>query len=140
MLGICNVVGSTIARESDGGVYVHSGPEIAVASTKAFTSQLAAFYLLTLLMARMHDMIPPRAGASSEALEVRAGEGAADPGPPGPHPGNRQEVRPGPGLPLPGPGPACIRWPWRARSSSRKSPTSTPRATPPGRSSTAPSP
>ncbi len=56
VLGICNVVGSTIARESDGGVYVHSGPEIAVASTKAFTSQLAAFYLLGLSFARMHDM------------------------------------------------------------------------------------
>lgn len=56
VLGICNVVGSTIARESDGGVYVHSGPEIAVASTKAFTSQLAAFYLITLAIARMHDM------------------------------------------------------------------------------------
>jgi glucosamine--fructose-6-phosphate aminotransferase (isomerizing) len=56
VLGICNVVGSTIARESDGGIYVHSGPEIAVASTKAFTSQLAAFYLLTLSLARLHDM------------------------------------------------------------------------------------
>ncbi len=56
VLGICNVVGSTIARESDGGIYVHSGPEIAVASTKAFTSQLAAFYLFTLMMARMRDM------------------------------------------------------------------------------------
>ncbi len=56
VLGICNVVGSTIARESEGGVYVHSGPEIAVASTKAFTSQLAAFYLLALEFARMHDM------------------------------------------------------------------------------------
>ncbi|MDP3179176.1 MAG: glutamine--fructose-6-phosphate transaminase (isomerizing), partial [Spirochaetaceae bacterium] len=56
VLGICNVVGSTIARESDGGVYVHSGPEIAVASTKAFTSQLAAFYLFALSMARMRDM------------------------------------------------------------------------------------
>jgi glucosamine--fructose-6-phosphate aminotransferase (isomerizing) len=56
VLGICNVVGSTIARESDGGVYVHSGPEIAVASTKAFTSQLAAFYLFALHMARMRDM------------------------------------------------------------------------------------
>ncbi|TFH05460.1 MAG: isomerizing glutamine--fructose-6-phosphate transaminase, partial [Spirochaetales bacterium] len=56
VLGICNVVGSTIARESDGGVYIHSGPEIAVASTKAFTSQLTAFYLFTLMMARMRDM------------------------------------------------------------------------------------
>ncbi|HUX50938.1 MAG TPA: glutamine--fructose-6-phosphate transaminase (isomerizing) [Spirochaetia bacterium] len=56
VLGICNVVGSTIPRESDGGVYIHSGPEIAVASTKAFTSQLTAFYLFTLLMARMRHM------------------------------------------------------------------------------------
>ncbi len=56
VLGICNVVGSTIPRESDGGVYVHSGPEIAVASTKAFTSQLTVFFLFTLLMARMRDM------------------------------------------------------------------------------------
>jgi glucosamine--fructose-6-phosphate aminotransferase (isomerizing) len=56
VLGICNVVGSTIARESDGGVYIHSGPEIAVASTKAFTSQITVFYLFTLLLARMRDL------------------------------------------------------------------------------------
>jgi glucosamine--fructose-6-phosphate aminotransferase (isomerizing) len=56
VFGICNVVGSTIARETDGGVYIHSGPEIAVASTKAFTSQLVAFYIFTLLMARLRDM------------------------------------------------------------------------------------
>lgn len=56
VLGICNVVGSTIARESDGGIYTHAGPEIAVASTKAFTSQLAVFYSFALLMARMRDM------------------------------------------------------------------------------------
>jgi glucosamine--fructose-6-phosphate aminotransferase (isomerizing) len=56
VLGICNVVGSTIPRESDGGIYIHSGPEIAVASTKAFTNQLAVFYLFTLLIARMRDM------------------------------------------------------------------------------------
>ncbi len=56
VLGICNVVGATIPRESDGGVYIHSGPEIAVASTKAFTSQLTAFYLFALLIARKRDM------------------------------------------------------------------------------------
>ncbi len=56
VLGICNVVGSTIPRESDGGVYIHSGPEIAVASTKAFTSQLTALYIFTLLMARMRNL------------------------------------------------------------------------------------
>ncbi|MDA3949148.1 MAG: glutamine--fructose-6-phosphate transaminase (isomerizing), partial [Spirochaeta sp.] len=56
VLGICNVVGSTIPRESDGGVYIHSGPEIAVASTKAFTSQLVALYLFALIMGRMRDL------------------------------------------------------------------------------------
>jgi glucosamine--fructose-6-phosphate aminotransferase (isomerizing) len=56
VLGICNVVGSTIPRESNGGVYVHSGPEIAVASTKAFTSQLMTFYLFAILMGRMRDL------------------------------------------------------------------------------------
>ena len=51
-LGIVNVVGSTIARESDGGVYIHAGPEIGVASTKAFTSQLTVLALITLMLAR----------------------------------------------------------------------------------------
>ena len=69
VLGICNVVGSTIARESDGGVYVHSGPEIAVASTKAFTSQLAAFYLFTLFEARMRDLSQEEGKRFVEALE-----------------------------------------------------------------------
>jgi glucosamine--fructose-6-phosphate aminotransferase (isomerizing) len=46
------VVGSTIARESDGGVYIHAGPEIGVASTKAFTSQVTVLALLTLLLGR----------------------------------------------------------------------------------------
>jgi glucosamine--fructose-6-phosphate aminotransferase (isomerizing) len=55
-LGICNVVGSSIARESDAGVYIHAGPEIGVASTKAFTAQLTVFALITLLLARKKDM------------------------------------------------------------------------------------
>ena len=55
-LGICNVVGSTIARESDGGVYIHAGPEIGVASTKAFTSQIMVLSLITILLARMRTM------------------------------------------------------------------------------------
>ena len=56
VLGITNVVGSTIARESDGGVYIHAGPEIGVASTKAFTSQVTVLILLTLLLSRRKDM------------------------------------------------------------------------------------
>ncbi len=48
ILAICNVVGSSIAREADGVIYTHAGPEIGVASTKAFTTQLTALYLMTL--------------------------------------------------------------------------------------------
>jgi glutamine---fructose-6-phosphate transaminase (isomerizing) len=55
-LGIVNVVGSTIARESNGGVYIHAGPEIGVASTKAFTSQVAVLSLLTLALGRQRAM------------------------------------------------------------------------------------
>jgi glucosamine--fructose-6-phosphate aminotransferase (isomerizing) len=53
VLGICNVVGSSIARETDGGVYLHAGPEIGVASTKAFTSQVTVLTLIALLLGRM---------------------------------------------------------------------------------------
>ncbi|MDP2498521.1 MAG: glutamine--fructose-6-phosphate transaminase (isomerizing) [Candidatus Palauibacterales bacterium] len=55
-IGIVNVVGSTIARETDGGVYTHSGPEIGVASTKAFTGQLTVLALITLKLARERGM------------------------------------------------------------------------------------
>ena len=51
-LGICNVVGSTIARETDCGVYTHAGPEVGVASTKAFTSQVAVLFLLSLCFSK----------------------------------------------------------------------------------------
>ncbi|MHB8852570.1 MAG: glutamine--fructose-6-phosphate transaminase (isomerizing) [Ignavibacteriaceae bacterium] len=56
VLGICNVVGSSIARESNAGVYTHAGPEIGVASTKAFSSQLVVLALITLLIARKKTM------------------------------------------------------------------------------------
>ena len=55
-VGLVNVVGSTIAREVDGGIYLHAGPEIGVASTKAFTSQVAALALVTLRFARLRSM------------------------------------------------------------------------------------
>jgi glucosamine--fructose-6-phosphate aminotransferase (isomerizing) len=61
-LGIVNVVGSTIARESDAGVYIHAGPEIGVASTKAFTSQLVVLALITLLIGRRNGNISPEQG------------------------------------------------------------------------------
>jgi glucosamine--fructose-6-phosphate aminotransferase (isomerizing) len=56
VMGLVNVVGSTIAREADGGVYLHAGPEIGVASTKAFTSQLVALLLLGLHLGRRRGM------------------------------------------------------------------------------------
>jgi glucosamine--fructose-6-phosphate aminotransferase (isomerizing) len=57
-VSICNVVSSTIARESDGVIYTHAGPEIGVASTKAFTTQLAALYLLALHLAAARGALP----------------------------------------------------------------------------------
>ncbi|OLD91863.1 MAG: glutamine--fructose-6-phosphate aminotransferase [Chloroflexi bacterium 13_1_20CM_4_66_7] len=56
VIGIVNVVGSTIAREADGGIYLHAGPEIGVASTKAFTSQLVALMLLGLYLGRQRGL------------------------------------------------------------------------------------
>ena len=55
-VGLVNVVGSTIAREVDGGIYLHAGPEVGVASTKAFTSQVAALALVTLRLARLRNL------------------------------------------------------------------------------------
>src|SRR5205807_6722245 len=55
-LGLVNQVGSTIAREDDGGIYLHAGPEIGVASTKAFTSQVIAPALLALKLARLRNL------------------------------------------------------------------------------------
>jgi glutamine---fructose-6-phosphate transaminase (isomerizing) len=55
-LALCNVVGSTIARECDGGVYLHAGPEIGVASTKAFSNQVAVLTMLALYMGRMRHL------------------------------------------------------------------------------------
>jgi glutamine---fructose-6-phosphate transaminase (isomerizing) len=57
IITICNVVGSTMTREADGTVYTHAGPEIGVASTKAFISQLAALFLFTLYLAQQKKTI-----------------------------------------------------------------------------------
>lgn len=58
-IAICNVVGSMATREADATVYTHAGPEIGVASTKAFTSQLVAFHLLALYLAQVQETLPP---------------------------------------------------------------------------------
>ena len=69
-IGLVNVVGSTIARESDGGVYLHAGPEIGVASTKAFTSQVIALALLTLRMGRLRALSAVRGAEIIQALDA----------------------------------------------------------------------
>lgn len=73
VMAITNSVGSSIAREADGGIYQHVGPEIGVASTKAFTSQLMAGAMVALYIARMRDM------SFSDGVEyVKALKGAPD--------------------------------------------------------------
>ncbi len=62
--GIVNAVGSSIARETEAGIYIHAGPEIGVASTKAFTSQLCAFTLLSLYLGRMRNL------SSTEGMNI----------------------------------------------------------------------
>jgi glutamine---fructose-6-phosphate transaminase (isomerizing) len=66
-IAICNVVGSMATRESDGTVYTHAGPEIGVASTKAFTSQLAALHLLALYLGQVRGVLTP--GQSREEID-----------------------------------------------------------------------
>src|SRR5206468_1694499 len=60
-IAICNVVGSMATRETDGTVYTHAGPEIGVASTKAFTSQLVALYLLAMRLGQVRGVLTPDA-------------------------------------------------------------------------------
>jgi glutamine---fructose-6-phosphate transaminase (isomerizing) len=73
-LGICNNVASTIARESDGGVYMHAGPEIGVAATKSFTSQLAILTLIGLLLGRMRQLSTAEGSRIIDALEALPGQ------------------------------------------------------------------
>jgi glutamine---fructose-6-phosphate transaminase (isomerizing) len=69
-LGICNNVASTIARESDGGVYMHAGPEIGVAATKSFTSQVVILALIGLLLGRIRNLSTAQGSRVIEALEA----------------------------------------------------------------------
>src|SRR5262249_39285951 len=70
VLGIVNVVGSTIARECGRGIYLHAGPEIAVVSTKTFTCTAVAFALLAIHLGRLHDLSPAAGGRLLGALEA----------------------------------------------------------------------
>ncbi|MFN8086648.1 MAG: SIS domain-containing protein, partial [Microbacterium sp.] len=70
-LSICNTQGATIPRESDAVIYTHAGPEVAVASTKAFVAQITALYLLALHVARVRGSIPA-AEAADHVRELEA--------------------------------------------------------------------
>ncbi|MEL6348006.1 MAG: glutamine--fructose-6-phosphate transaminase (isomerizing) [Myxococcota bacterium] len=70
IMGVVNVVGSTIARECGRGVYIHSGPEMAVASTKAFSNMIAALYLFTLQLARTRNLSPSQGRRFAEHLQA----------------------------------------------------------------------
>ena len=69
-LGLVNAVGSTIARETDAGIYNHAGPEIGVASTKAFISQVTAFALITLFLGRQRQMAQATGTRIAEELKA----------------------------------------------------------------------
>jgi glutamine---fructose-6-phosphate transaminase (isomerizing) len=73
-LGIVNVVGSTIAREVDGGTYMHAGPEIGVAATKTFVSQITIMTLLAVLMGRMRHLASTRGSEILKELESIPGK------------------------------------------------------------------
>src|SRR5205814_4309695 len=73
-LGLVNVVGTTIARGDDGGIYLHAGPEIGVASTKAFTSQVIALALLTLKLARRRSMSVVKGREVAQAMLALPGQ------------------------------------------------------------------
>ena len=69
-MGICNVVGSTISRETDCGIYTHAGPEIGVASTKAFTTQLVGLLMLTIALGRRNGLPQARVQELVNALHA----------------------------------------------------------------------
>ena len=73
VLGICNVVGSTLARETDAGVYTHAGPEIGVASTKAFTAQVTALVLVALALGQRRGSIDREQSAAIREWARRSG-------------------------------------------------------------------
>jgi len=74
VLGVVNTVGSTIAREVDGGVYLHAGPEVSVTSTKTFTATATVFALLALHLGRIHDLSPANGRRIANGLRRLPGQ------------------------------------------------------------------
>ena len=74
VIGVVNVVGSTVARECDGGIYLHAGPEVSVTSTKAYTAMYVAFTLLALHLGRVRDLSPADGQRIVSALRALPGQ------------------------------------------------------------------
>ena len=137
VVGLVNVVGSAIARECDGGIYLHAGPEVAVASTKALTNMFLGFALLALQLGRVRDL---SIADGRRLINGPEPDPRADPGDPRPGVRDRRGRRPARRRREPvlrRAGSAATRSPARVRRSSRRSPTGTPRPTRPPSSSTA---
>ena len=132
-ISICNTHGATIPRESDAVLYTHAGPEIAVASTKAFLAQITATYLLGLYLAQLRGGDVRAAEAAGVMAELQgAGEDPDRPRLDGPGAGDRPVHGRHPRRALPRAARRATPWRWRARSSSRSWRTSTPRGSPRG--------
>jgi glucosamine--fructose-6-phosphate aminotransferase (isomerizing) len=104
-LAICNVVGSSLTRECDGVLYTHAGPEIGVASTKAFTTQLIALHLLAIHLGRVRGAISDEEGLELvEELGAAARIGSAGPGERAPDSRRGRGIHECAGFSLSGPG------------------------------------
>ena len=138
VLAICNTNGSTIPRESDAVLYTHGGPEIAVASTKAFLTQLVACYLVGLHLAQVRGIkYADEVGAVVAQLQEMPGKLRELLDRMEPVRELARELKSAPTGAVHRPARRATRWRWRARSSSRSWRTCTPRASPPASSSTA---
>ena len=116
-LAIVNVVGSTIARESDGGIYMHAGPEIGVASTKAFVSTLTILALLAVHLGRLRNLSARRALEILHALEAVPGTTRIHPRPKQRVQEAREEISRRPTISFSSAAVTRSRLRWKARSS-----------------------
>ena len=142
VVSICNVVGSSMTMESDGVIYMQSGPEIGVCSSKTFIGHVTTLILLAIRLAAVrHRLAPEQLERLTKGLHedvpravekvLRSARSIHD---------VARKYKQSTRTSCTSAGASTTPWPTRARSRSRRSPTSTPRATPPGSSSTAPSP
>ena len=137
VIGLVNVVGSAIARECDGGIYLHAGPEVAVASTKALTNMFLGFALLALQLGPGARPVHRRRSAPDRGPDPAARSRSSRCSTRRRRSPRWPRASPPPRASSSSAGCAATRSPARARRSSRRSPTGTPRPTRPPSSSTA---